>query len=469
MKKFRSGISRDQITLLPKTVEDYVSQEDVVRYVDTFVEELDLSLIEQEYSHTGRPGFSPRVLVKLLIYGKLRNIRSSRSLAIAVKENLKFIFLCCDEKPDFRTISLFRKRFHKELAQILQTTITIGFESGAITLEHVAIDGSLIPAYANNKSYKSAEYLEEYLKKIERSIQEDITLDEQDDGSSDDDSPTPPLPKGLQNKEELRRKVKEAISRHKEETRKSVSITDPDCKLTKIGPAYNGQAAIDENSRMVVGGYATNAACDSGELVDVVQDVERRTNKTPHVVIADGGYKTMQGLVYLAKQGIEGFIPQSRNGGGEYQLKDFIYEEVSDTYTCPGKRKLVSIGSGKRESSQGRQYKAEVSCSDCKLKHKCLRNTTKPLLNEQRSLFISEHHDLVRAMEDNVASARGKQMRHKRSSLIETLFAHLKYIRGFTRFQFRGLQMVNSMWLFELAAYNIEKLFRMESKKQLVN
>ena len=100
MKKFRVPECRDQVTLLPRSVEEYVSADDVARYVDAFVEELDLSAIESAYSDEGRPGFSPKVMVKILIYGKFRGVRSSRELAAAVTENLKFIFIASGDRRE---------------------------------------------------------------------------------------------------------------------------------------------------------------------------------------------------------------------------------------------------------------------------------------------------------------------------------------------------------------------------------
>ena len=105
MRKFRETISRKQVSLLPASVEDYVSAEDGVRYVDTVIDELDIGEIESKYSEDGRPAYSPRRLVKLLVYGKLKGIRTGRELSIAAKENLRFIFLLNGERPDFRTIN----------------------------------------------------------------------------------------------------------------------------------------------------------------------------------------------------------------------------------------------------------------------------------------------------------------------------------------------------------------------------
>lgn len=452
MKKFRVPSSRLQQTLLPRTVEEYVRADDIARYVDTFVDELDLSTIEAGYSYEGRPAFAPQIMVKILIYGKLRGIRSSRELATAVAENLKFIYVASGERPDFRTIALFRKRFQRELAGVLQQTIEIGLESGAIDLEHVAIDGSLIPSFASDKSFKSPEYLAKYLKVLERSIEEDIKCDDSDD----DDFTPPPLPKELHDRKELTRRVREALRQRGKAEKASTS--DPDCKRSWRGPAYNGQAAVDESSRMVVGGYVTSTVTDSAELVPVLQDVERRTGAVPTRITADGGYKAQRGLAYMEQKQIEGFVPQARPSCNEFSLHDFQHQKHSDTFTCPAGRTLAFQGVV-TPSSRGRLYRAVEPCTDCALKQRCLRKTALAKEPDRRHIFISDHQHLIEQMKQRVASTIGQHMKKKRSSTVETLFAHLKYLRKFVRFRFRRLPMVNAMWLFELAVYNIERLF----------
>ena len=233
MQKFRQSASRMQQTLLPRSVEEFVPVEDLVRYVDSLVDELDLTSIEERYSASGRPAFSPKTMVKLLVYGKVRGIRSSRKLSGACRENLKFIYITSGEQPDFRTISLFRKRFCKELADILRQTIVIGLESGVIDLKHVAVDGTLVRSFAGENSYKTPEQISKELEVLERSIEQDIERDESSE--DDDDDPGSSLPKQLRDPSKLKAKLREALKKHqsykdkpKKEQPKKVYKTDPD-------------------------------------------------------------------------------------------------------------------------------------------------------------------------------------------------------------------------------------------------
>ena len=199
MGKFRELPSRTQTSMFPPSVEEYVSQDDGVRYVDNVVDELDLKSIEGRYSNLGRPAYEPRMLVKLLVYGTIRGIRSSRELSRATKENVRFIFLVNNEKPDFRTINRFRKDFGMELSTILKQTVRMGLRDGLITLESVVIDGTKLRAFAGKNSFKKPKKLAEELKKLdealEKALEAGIAADEAEDndyGDDDGDFKLPP-------------------------------------------------------------------------------------------------------------------------------------------------------------------------------------------------------------------------------------------------------------------------------------
>ena len=216
MAKFRQGISKDQLIMFPQSLDEYVGEEDVCRYVESLVEEFDLSAIESKYSDIGRRAYSPSMLVKLLLYGKLRGVSSSRELSRACKENVRFMYLVGNERPDFRTISDFRKAHIKELGGLLKQTVRIGLSEGIITLEHVAIDGTKIKANASRNSFKSPEKLEQLLRSLEESLSEDVDLDEQEDDEHGDDDGEPKLPKSLRGKRELSERLRAALSANEE-------------------------------------------------------------------------------------------------------------------------------------------------------------------------------------------------------------------------------------------------------------
>lgn len=472
MDKFRQPANRDQLMLLPRSIDEYVASDDVVRYVDALVDQLDLGAIEGAYSIEGRPAFSPKVMVKILLYGKMRGIRSSRELAIAARENVRFMFIASGEQPDFRTISLFRKRFHEELSGLLLQTIKIGLKANVISLEHVAIDGTTIRAYASKKSFHSTERLKGLEAELKRSFKKDIEADEREDERYGDDDGDGKLPPGFEDRQKLYAKVKAALAhnaeveemrRHKGASVKQVSLTDPESRFmhTAMGrqPCYNGQAAVDRDSRMVVGGYATNAVRDNGELPDVLAEIEDNTGRNPKVLSADRGYSLKEGLHDLKERRIDGYIPQRSEGSGnvgtnQFKREDFVYDAKGDTYQCPNGRTLRfdSVFHHKRKRST--KYVCE-DCSGCPLSERCHASKC------NRTLSVSIYAELYDEMKAKTETAIGKAMARIRSSTVETTFGHIKFNRKLQQFYFRGQAMVDSMWKLELAAYNIEKLVKL--------
>ena len=462
MRKFREPISRLQQTLLPRSVEEFVSEDDSVRYVDSLVDELDLSKIETKYSNIGRPGFNPYTIVKILIYGKIRGIRASRELSQACKENLKFIFLSNGEKPDFRTISLFRKRFSKELSGILRQTIVIGLETGAISLEHVAIDGSLVRSFAGINSYKTPEKICEELSKLEQLIEEDIKIDELEK----DSCILKKLPKSLNGLEERKKRLREALKKQdsfdslrKKDRPKKISITDPDSRYSRKGPAYNAQVGVDEDSRMAVGGFITDAVSDNGQLIPMLAKIEENTGENPKKVSADTGYNAKENLGELERRSIDGYIPQRKNNYSTYPIEKFNYNERDNTYICPNDKKLKY----KYKDKDTLIYIANVEdCQSCPLRAKCLKYSDKK--SSKRSLRRSIYDSLCQKMKAKTKSEEGKKMAKKRSCTVETVFGHIKYARKLRQFIYRGMNMVNDMWQFELGVYNLEQLIRLNRK-----
>jgi transposase len=470
MGTFRTPADRQQITCFPPTIDEYVPQDDSVRYVDALVDELDLSAIELQYSSFGRPGYEPRILVKVLLYGKMRGIRSSRALSQATRENVRFMWLSSAEKPDFRTISDFRKRFHRELSGLLKQTIRIGIETGVIQLDHVAVDGTVLRAYAGARTFYKPEQLEKVLGKLEAGLDEsfrrDIALDEEEDQQYGGDDGDKPLPKGM-DKKNLKEKIQAALAHHKkvEEGRKEkgkrikqVSLTDPESRFMHssngMHASYNGQAAVDAGSRMVVGGYATNAVSDNGELPEVLKDIEANTGRNPKVLSADRGYSLKEGLEDLQKRAIDGYIPQRKEKSAYFKQEDFQYEAETDTYRCPQGQVLRYRGVSQNKRKKWRTYVC-ADCRGCTLAKRCF-----PYGKANRTLCVSVYSDLYYEMREKTRSPRGKQMARIRSSTVEPMFGHLKANRSLRQLYYRGVAMIDSMWKLELTAYNIEKLIR---------
>jgi transposase len=455
MQKFRVPASRNQVSLLPKSVDEYVGERDPVRFVDSLVDEFEIGEIESAYSHIGRPGYSPRVLIKILLYGKIRGIRSSRELSRGCKENLRFIFLAQEEKPDFRTISDFRKRFLVQLAELLKQTVEIGLEEGLISLEHVAIDGTKVRANAGANSFKTPEAMAKILEELEKSFKDDIARDEAaevEEGNDHDDDPK--LPEEFADKKKLAERLKTLLKQAKDKDR--ISGTDPDASFMKgrqgCHPSYNGQFAVDAKSRMVVGARITDAGSDHGELKPMLEEIEKTTGKNPKKVSADKGYRATSGLVELEKRGIEGFVPLQESHKNKISSKHFKYDDKEDEYTCPAGQVLVQIAT--KKDRQADVYESE-DCTGCEMAKSCLSDPSR-----NRTLLVSWHESILATMRERVESEEGQIIRKARASTVEPVFGWLKFNRKFQQIIVRGKKAANHIWKFEAAALNVSQIIK---------
>jgi transposase len=458
MNKFRLPRSRDQIALLPASIEEYVTLDDAVRYVDVLVDEFDLEGLEARFSYRGRPAYQPRVIIKVLLYGKLRGMRSSRELARACRENLRFLYLAREEKPDFRTISNFRKNHLDLLGTLLKQTVEIGINEGFIDLKHVAVDGTKIRANSSAKSFQKPEKLRELLDALEKSLQDDVKADEQEDEDQGDDDGDFKLPKRLEDRKAVAERLRESLQRYdsleKDERPSHISKTDGDARFMKgpegKRPSYNAQLAMDEKSRMVVGARVTNACSDQNELQPMIQEIKSTTGQNPDKISADKGYRATPGLVALENEKIEGFVPLQGSSSKRIPASHFIFDDEEDEYICPEGRVLVHIG--EKRNLQVDIYESE-NCNGCSRHASCIVGP-----NSRRTLKVSFDIGTVERMKLRMETSTGRLMSKARSKTVELGFAWKKVHQKLCRFMFRGRATVNDEWKFEAAALNVARL-----------
>ena len=260
------GENRHQITLMPEVIDDYITEENQVRFIDAFVEKLNLTDFKYgQTKQTGRPPYNPKDLLKLYIYGYLNNIRSSRKLEKETHRNIEVFWLIEKLQPDHKTISNFRSDNKKELKQVFKEFILICKNLKLFGGELIAVDGSKFEAVnSNNRAFTQAK-IEERMKEIEKHIEEYL---EELDKNDDDES-------GIKdfNAEELKEKInslqkrKEEYQNLKEQLNNSdqtqICLTDPDSRLMRTGHngkdvCYNVQVGVDEKYNLLVDYEVTN-------------------------------------------------------------------------------------------------------------------------------------------------------------------------------------------------------------------
>lgn len=292
--------------LLPPSIDNFVSEDHFARVVDTIVEELDTKKIEQKYSEVGRKGYHPKDLIKVLFYGYSKGERSSRKLDEKCQSDLAYMYLTVMLKPDFRTISDFRKNNIQELKRYFKDIVLICFQLGMTKLGTISIDGAKIKANASVKKTKNKEQIEEEEKvlaeEIEKILKEAEEIDKKEDkehGKNRGDE----IPEELKNKELLKKRLQEAKKSLEEEGGKKINLTDKDAKFMKerhgvIRTNYNCQIAVTDEQIIVAQDVVTEEN-DMKQLKPMVEQTSSNLSSPVEKVRADANYGTYDNIEYL--------------------------------------------------------------------------------------------------------------------------------------------------------------------------
>lgn len=233
---YRHG-DRDQMQLLPPSIEEYVTPADPVRAYNAFVDSLsldELGIIWDEHK-VGNSEYDPKAMIKLLVYGYSYGLRSSRKLEMATYHNLAFIWLMGDLKPDHKTIARFRKNNRNVLKNILKQCVRLCIKLDLIEGNTLFVDGSKIRANASTHNTWTPDKCKRYLKKVDQHIESILSECDHIDEQEQDRPSLVKLQKELQDKEHLKSRVQTILKELKEQERGSINTTDPDCVRVKGG------------------------------------------------------------------------------------------------------------------------------------------------------------------------------------------------------------------------------------------
>lgn len=319
MKRFVQGEHRGQGTLLPQSLDDYVSDTNPVRVVDVFVDELDLVKLGFEGAipaDTGRPAYHPAILLKIYIYGYLNRIQSSRRPEREAQRNVELMWLTGRLMPDFKTIANFRKDNSKAIRGVCRQFVVLCQQLGLFEENLVAIDGSKFKAVNNRDRNFTSAKLQRRMEEIESSINRYLTaLDE-----ADRQEPATAKPKAARLEEKiatLKAQMKElqAIEvRLNDSPDKQVSLTDSDARsmMTRgtgiLG--YNVQTAVDTQHHLIVAHEVTNTGSDRDQLSSMAKQAREAMASEMLSVAADRGYFKSEEILAGHDAGITAYVPK---------------------------------------------------------------------------------------------------------------------------------------------------------------
>ena len=463
MAGFVEGVDRGQSTLFPALLDDYVAGDNPVRAVDVFVDGLDLDrlgFVGVEPLDTGRPGYHPRMMLKLYIYGYLNRVPSSRRLERECQRNIEMIWLTGQLAPDFKTISDFRKDNGKAIREVCREFVGLCRKLGLLSVASVAIDGSKFKAVnARDKNFTEAK-MKRRLGRIDESIARYLSQLETADrhGDAVPEAKTARLKSKIEKlKEEIVRLNAINAEMMKSED-KQVSLTDPDARsMATSGKdtgivGYNVQIAVDTQHHLIVAHEVTNVGTDRHQLANMAEQARDEMAVETLDAVADRGYFSGKEILECENAGISVTLPKPMTSNskveGRFGKQDFRYVAEEDVYICPADERLAYSFTTEDKGLVLRRY-ATKACQNCAIKNAC--TTAK-----QRLISRWEHEHVLEAVQrrlDYNPDAMGV-----RRQTAEHPFGTIKCWMGWTHFLTKRLPKVATEMALNVLAYNMKRV-----------
>jgi transposase len=496
---------QNQLMVFPPTFDELISQDHVVRVVSQIIDQIDLDPILRKYKGGGSSSYHPRMLLKVLVYGYLSNIYSSRKLEAATRENIYFMWLSGMEQPDHNTINRFRTdRLKGVIKKVFTQVVLLMAESGHVDLQKVYTDGTKIESRANRYTFVWGKAIKTSRERIAKQLEELWEYTQQ--VAAEELKDTAPTQFTTVDPEELRKtvelidqalkdkpvpqKVKQKVNyakknwpdklkeyEQKEEilgSRNSYSKTDPDATFMKmkedhmkngqLKPGYNAQ--ISTNNQIITHYSIHQNPTDTRTLIPHLQSFEKAFGFMPQEMTTDAGYGSEENYDFLEKNHVEAYVKynhfdkeQHDNGlsKGIFHVDNLYYNKELDCYYCPMGQIMAFIGIKEETTETG--YKKTLSryqarnCSACPVRGRCHKAKGNRIIEVSHRL-----NELKARARERLISEKGLDHRKRRPVDVEPVFGMIKQNRGFRRFLLKGMDGAYLEFGLIAIAHNLKKM-----------
>jgi transposase len=496
--------SPNQILLLPPSLEEMIDPNHPVRIVNQVVDSLDLNSLLKKYKGGGTTSYHPKMMLKIMVFGYLSNIYSSRKIAQALHRDIYFMWLSAMSYPDHNTLNRFRsERLNGVLKEIFTQVVMLLVDSGVISMNEVFLDGTKIEANANRYTFVWARSIKTNKEKIKKQIKElwsyaeSVAKDELENNEPDyfekiDEQQVKKtietIDRALQGKD-INNKVKAKISRVRKkwpeilkkyeaqerllEGRNSYSKTDPDATFFRmkedhlgngqLKPAYNVQ--ISTENQFIIGYTEHRLAADSTALKDHMESLRHQYHRLPQAVVTDSGYGSEENYEYLENNHVEAYVKynyfhkeQSKKWKEDpYRSDNMRYNQKEDFYLCPQGKRLIFNGEVRKTNDNGYEQTIRVyqshECKGCPVKNLCHKAKGDKRIEINRRL-----QEYRRKARERLISEKGIEYRRRRPADVEAVFGIIKQNKNYRKFLTRGLEKTQIEFGLIALSHNLSKL-----------
>ena len=497
--------SPNQAMLLPPSLDELIGANHPVRVVNEVIESINLELLEKAYKGGGTSSYHPKMLLKILVYGYVSNVYSSRKLEAATRENIHFMWLAGMQQPDHNTINAFRgQRLQHALRDIFIQIVELLVEEGVLSIKDIHVDGTKMEANANRYTFVWGNTIKTNKEKIKNQLEE-LWQYTQKVAAAELDEPTPPdftgitkeklsatiakIDKALKDKPDVSKQVKQKLSYAKKNWpeamakyemqemilngRNSYSKTDPDATFMRMKDDHmkNGQLKAAYNVQIsTCGQYVVDYSihpnpADTPTFIKHIEQHNATYHQYPESIVTDAGYGSEENLQYAEDKAIEGYIKYpgfDKQQSAKYQHKNpfapnsLYYNKEKDCFYCPMGQAMYCIGTYKNQTSTGfeqtiHKYQAQ-NCNGCPLRGVCHQS--------KHNRVIEVNHNLIRLRtitKEKLNTEQGIQKRKQRCYDVEPVFGNIKNNYKFNRFMLRGNKKVNIEFGLLAIAQNLRK------------
>lgn len=470
-----TGIARNQMVFT--SLEDPVPEDNPVRFIDAFVENIDLKALGFEVKTQkteGRPSYTTKIFLKIYLYGYLNGLRSSRKLEKECVRNIEVRWLLCGLVPNYQSISDFRKDNPSGLKKLFKVFVSFLKDTDLIAGDTVAIDGTKSRAHNSKKANFNQRKIDKHLAYIEEKTQQYL-----DELAQNDELENSSTIANIQEKIERLKKNKLRYEVLEEKLKASgepqISTTDEDSRVLLVQGqvvevSYNIQAAVDEKHKLVVATHTINRN-DRNALSRIAIETKENLEVETFTVLVDKGYHNGREIAKCKEKNIRTIVahPTLVNSNEnattmEYLVANFIYNAEADTYQCPQGEILRTTGrrhkkTRERDSYEFKKYRTP-SCKECPVKSLCTGR------KDGREIERSQYAGAVE--ENNQRYRENGQLYRKRQEINEHIFGTIKRQWGYNHTNLTGVEKVNGEHSLIMLVYNIKRTINILGVRELI-
>ena len=467
-----TGHDRSQTLLFPESVDDYVGPENPVRFIDAFVDGLDLTIAgfaRVVPKLTGRPSYAPKDLLKLYIYGYLNRVRSSRRLEAETHRNIEVIWLLRHLKPDFKTIADFRSQNRNAFRPIFRQFVLLGRQLDLFGRELLAVDGTRIKEVNNKDRNFTRASLTQFINLADAKL--DDYLQRLDQSDLTENGTVGSRVKNLAEKiaaiDQRRTRCKAMLAELDRTGEDQISLTDPDSRAmaahTRVAVGYNVQIAVDVKHKLIVEQQVANQVVHMGLLTQIAEPAKEVLGVETIAVVADKGYFKIEDIEACETAGIEPCVPRPQRGpsvkAGLFRKDEFQYDAANDSYICPTGRRLHPYSSSLLRGLKKINYVNKLACDDCAIRSRCTAG-------KFRTVSRLENEAVLDRMQARLA--KRPDVLDRRRETVEHPFGSIKQWMNQGAFLMRGLKKVRAEFSLTALAYNLRRVLNIVEFAELM-